>query len=455
MQRLILSHLDLASLRRCKAISQQYTPLARECIQRSDWRRQRANFEELSMAMWAEGSFSSVELAGHEDAVCSLSFRGSRLASGSRDCTARLWAVANTPSAPEAALQHVLPHPNLVTCVALSEDGALLSSGCYDQHIRLWSTATGECTRVLSGHTGTVWAAQWSGPLLLSGAGYPECGVSLWDVENAKRIACQTEHTKAVRALAVGQGALQGMLVSGSYDLSVRLWDIATLRCVGTRLGHSREVRRGPAHRPSSRTCFAPHAPILARSHSAARPPTLPGPACPPPSPNASTAHPGRVGLQRGGGRPPHRERQRRPHHLPVGLSARAVHLAAHAGHGRRREVEKRCSPAVAVAAQARLLSARGRGDDLSACTPSARRPRVVHPRPRRAPALRGQRRWLGAHLGHAPHARADGGRRRDGRWLSLGASSGGIGRGRGRGPWPGGVHARPQGRQLCARARP
>ena len=210
MQRLILSHLDLASLRRCKAISQQYKPLARECIQRSDWRRQRANFEELSMAMWAEGSFSSVELAGHEDAVCSLSFRGSRLASGSRDCTARLWAVANTPSAPEAALQHVLPHPNLVTCVALSEDGALLSSGCYDQHIRLWSTATGECTRVLSGHTGTVWAAQWSGPLLLSGAGYPECGVSLWDVENAKRIACQTEHTKAVRALAVGQARCRG-----------------------------------------------------------------------------------------------------------------------------------------------------------------------------------------------------------------------------------------------------
>ena len=32
------------------------------------------------------------------------------------------------------------------------------------------------------------------------------------------------------------------MQVSGSYDLSVRLWDSATLRCVGTRLGHAREV---------------------------------------------------------------------------------------------------------------------------------------------------------------------------------------------------------------------
>ena len=32
--------------------------------------------------------------------------------------------------------------------------------------------------------------------------------------------------------------------MSGSYDLSVRLWDEATLRCVGTRLGHAREVCR-------------------------------------------------------------------------------------------------------------------------------------------------------------------------------------------------------------------
>ena len=317
------------------------------------------------MAMWAEGTFRSVMLPGHEDAVCSLAFRGSLLASGSRDCTARLWAVRDTSGAPEAVLKHVLAHPNLVTCVALNSEASVLSSGCYDQLIRLWSTESGECTNVLTGHSGTVWAAQWSaaaprpsqrrcsppcsalppptpprrpggraGPLLLSGAGYPECCVSLWDTEQGTRVASSSGHTKAVRALAVGQGALQGVLVrrvhahytgtaralalhgrckqclctstflpathpgctpsrrasavprprpcrtprprhrhhnhhrvrgrgrgrvhssggagerllyllwqvSGSYDLSVRLWDSATLRCVGTRLGHAREV---------------------------------------------------------------------------------------------------------------------------------------------------------------------------------------------------------------------
>ena len=162
------------------------------------------------MAMWAEGTFRSVMLPGHEDAVCSLAFRGSLLASGSRDCTARLWAVRDTSGAPEAVLKHVLAHPNLVTCVALNSEASVLSSGCYDQLIRLWSTESGECTHVLTGHSGTVWAAQWSaaaprprqrrcsppcsallpptpplrpggraGPLLLSGAGYPECCAKL------------------------------------------------------------------------------------------------------------------------------------------------------------------------------------------------------------------------------------------------------------------------------------
>lgn len=162
MLRLILGHLDLTSLRLLRAVGHQYTLLVRECIQHSDWRHKRANFEELSMAMWAEGTFRSVMLPGHEDAVCSLAFRGSLLASGSRDCTARLWTVRDTSGAPEAVLEHVLAHPNLVTCVALNSEASVLSSGCYDQQIRLWSTESGECTRVLTGHSGTVWAAQWS-----------------------------------------------------------------------------------------------------------------------------------------------------------------------------------------------------------------------------------------------------------------------------------------------------
>ena len=109
MQRLILGHLDLSSLRLLRAVSHQYMLLVRECIQRSEWRNKRANFEELSMAMWAEGTFRSVMLSGHEDAVCSLAFRGSLLASGSRDCTA-------DASSPPVILNE--PSPAIATATA-------------------------------------------------------------------------------------------------------------------------------------------------------------------------------------------------------------------------------------------------------------------------------------------------------------------------------------------------
>ena len=295
MQRLILGHLDLSSLRLLRAVSHQYMLLVRECIQRSEWRNKRANFEELSMAMWAEGTFRSVMLSGHEDAVCSLAFRGSLLASGRRDCTARLWAVRDTSGAPEAVLKHVLAHPNLVTCVALNSEASVLSSGCYDQLVRLWSTESGECTKVLTGHSGTVWAAQWSaaaprpsqrrcsplcsalppptpplrpggraGPLLLSGAGYPECCVSLWDTEQGTRLASSSGHTKAVRALAVGQGALQGVLVRRVHAHHTGVTRALALhgRCKQCCAPHLSARHPPRVHPEPSRLCRASAAPM-------------------------------------------------------------------------------------------------------------------------------------------------------------------------------------------------
>ena len=46
-------------------------------------------------------------------------------------------------------------------------------------------------------------------------------------------------HGEAVLALAVGQT----FLVSGSYDTTVRFWDLGTLRCIRKCEGHEDAVR--------------------------------------------------------------------------------------------------------------------------------------------------------------------------------------------------------------------
>ena len=68
--------------------------------------------------------------------------------------------------------------------MAFSPDGRLLASGGYDETVRLWDRATGDCLRTLTAHT-AVQAVAFSpdGRLLAS------CGndrkVRLWDLSRS------------------------------------------------------------------------------------------------------------------------------------------------------------------------------------------------------------------------------------------------------------------------------
>ena len=42
--------------------------------------------------------------------------------------------------------------------VALSDDASMIISGSGDKTVRIWNAATGECVRVLEGHSDYVWS---------------------------------------------------------------------------------------------------------------------------------------------------------------------------------------------------------------------------------------------------------------------------------------------------------
>jgi len=64
--------------------------------------------------------------------------------------------------------------------------------------------------------------------------------VRLWDVGVRACVATLVGHKSGVIALAV---LADGRLASGSADKSVRLWDVATRACVGVLEGHTNLVR--------------------------------------------------------------------------------------------------------------------------------------------------------------------------------------------------------------------
>jgi WD40 repeat protein len=152
--------------------------------------------------------------------------------------------------------------------VAFSPDGRLLASGSGDNTIKLWEVASGSEVRTLSGHTRcqfrgvqprraapglrlhgrhdqAVGGGQWQprahplrphhwvesvafspdGRLLASGSW--DNTIKLWDVATGREVRTLTGHTDTVNSVAFSPDGR--LLASGSYDNTIKLWDISDL----------------------------------------------------------------------------------------------------------------------------------------------------------------------------------------------------------------------------------
>ncbi|KAI5122220.1 hypothetical protein M0805_002709 [Coniferiporia weirii] len=172
-------------------------------------------------------------------------------------------------------------HQGGVWALAATKD--TLVSGSTDRTVRIWDLKTGNCTHVFGGHTSTVrclsivkpemveWADEdgvtrrerWpKRPLIVTGS--RDHSLRVWTLpkpgegeyrcygaddnegdpseedveENPYHKLLLEGHDHAVRALA----ARGRTLVSGSYDCTVRVWDIITGRSKWVLVGHSQKV---------------------------------------------------------------------------------------------------------------------------------------------------------------------------------------------------------------------
>jgi WD40 repeat protein len=104
--------------------------------------------------------------------------------------------------------------------------------------VRLWDVATDALVGSLTGHTDAVDSVAFSpdGKTLASGSW--DKSVRLWDVATRHQIGFPLSgHTDAVDSVAFSPDSKT--LTSGSSDNSVRLWDVATQHQIGSPLtGH-------------------------------------------------------------------------------------------------------------------------------------------------------------------------------------------------------------------------
>ena len=217
-------------------------------------------------------------LVGHSNWVLSVAFSpdGKLLASGSGDSTVRLWEVATG--------QEITTLPNfncIIHCVAFSLNGLMLASGFNKRNstaggVQLWQITIGQETNLIKNHeahtnavkaiafkpdqsmlaTGgnrykgssvNLWqfpdiiplktvinssesvdavAFSPNGKFLASSSSAENISVTLWDAEKTRKFGSITD-SFSINSLAFDTTSL--ILVAGSSDCSIKLWDLSSL----------------------------------------------------------------------------------------------------------------------------------------------------------------------------------------------------------------------------------
>lgn len=138
--------------------------------------------------------------------------------------------------------------PSVITCLEIDESNNRIMSASDNGSIGLWDLTSGIRLTTIQGHNGGgVWALK-SSPHGFLVTGSTDRTLIIWDISTGKRIWDLVGHSSTVRCVEV----VGRYVISGSRDGTLRVWDSSNGYCVHLLQGHSASVRCLAVWRPRS-----------------------------------------------------------------------------------------------------------------------------------------------------------------------------------------------------------
>ncbi|KAK6046885.1 WD domain, G-beta repeat protein [Cooperia oncophora] len=173
-----------------------------------------------------------------------LCCNGRFLLSASNDTTVKVWNATK-----HFCMSTLRTHKDYVSCLAYAKEHERAASAGYDQSIYLWDIATltkltttnnTVTTSSLMGCKNSIYALAMndSGTVIVSGS--TEKVLRIWDPRTCQKIMKLRGHTENIRAVVISPDGTK--CLSASADATVRLWDLGQQRCIATCLVHQEGV---------------------------------------------------------------------------------------------------------------------------------------------------------------------------------------------------------------------
>ncbi|KAI0094173.1 hypothetical protein BDY19DRAFT_6668 [Irpex rosettiformis] len=164
--------------------------------------------------------------------------------SASSDGTVKAWSPHSTvPTEPRTLGMHA----DYARCLTQCRDRQWIASGSFDRTIKLWDLHRTNQDPLVTLHSpesagakSSVYALTADPYGMLVASGTPERVVRMWDPRSGKRIGKLVGHTDNIRAILISEDAKY--LLTGSADASIKLWSLATQKCLHTFTHHADSV---------------------------------------------------------------------------------------------------------------------------------------------------------------------------------------------------------------------